>query len=98
MVVEMIPAFQCILRRVVAAQIRIGQPFFAVSAMQPFESSIRLGMGDADGNGLDDLCDTGKAIPTVSQWGLLIMTLLLLTGAKLCFGRRPVPATTGRGR
>ena len=27
-------------------------------------------------------------IPTVSQWGLVIMTLLLLTGMKLKFGRR----------
>jgi len=26
-------------------------------------------------------------IPTVSEWGLLILALLLLTGAKLCFGR-----------
>ena len=30
-----------------------------------------------------------EAIPTVSEWGLLILTLSLLTGAKLRFGRRP---------
>jgi hypothetical protein len=30
------------------------------------------------------------AIPTVSEWGLVILTLLLLTGAKVYFGRRRV--------
>jgi hypothetical protein len=29
-----------------------------------------------------------EAIPTVSEWGLVVMTLLLLTGAKVYFGRR----------
>jgi hypothetical protein len=29
-----------------------------------------------------------KAIPTVSEWGIVILTLLLLTGAKVYFGRR----------
>ncbi len=28
------------------------------------------------------------AIPTVSQWGLVVLTLLLLTAAKVHFGRR----------
>jgi hypothetical protein len=28
------------------------------------------------------------AIPTISQWGLVVLTLLLLTGAKIGFGRR----------
>jgi hypothetical protein len=45
-------------------------------------------LGDADGDGLDDLCDTPGSIPTVSEWGLLILTLLLLTGAKITFGGR----------
>jgi hypothetical protein len=31
-------------------------------------------------------------IPTVSQWGLVVLTLLLLTGAKVYFGRRQVDA------
>jgi len=35
---------------------------------------------------------THEAIPTVSQWGLAILTLLLLTGAKIYFGRRPAKA------
>ena len=30
------------------------------------------------------------AVPTVSGWSLAILTLLLLTGAKVCFGRRQV--------
>jgi hypothetical protein len=28
------------------------------------------------------------AIPTVSEWGLVVLTLLLLTGAKVLFARR----------
>jgi len=31
-------------------------------------------------------------IPTISQWGLVVLTLLLLTGAKVYFGRRQVDA------
>ncbi|MEK7731836.1 MAG: IPTL-CTERM sorting domain-containing protein, partial [Planctomycetota bacterium] len=31
-------------------------------------------------------------IPTMSQWGLAVLTLLLLIGAKVYFGRRPVEA------
>jgi len=37
------------------------------------------------------------AIPTVSHWGLVIMTLLLLTGAKVAFGPRRVAAQTMPG-
>jgi len=29
-----------------------------------------------------------RAIPTMSQWGLAVLTLLLLIGAKVYFGRR----------
>lgn len=49
-----------------------------------------LCMGDANNNGIDDLCE--QPIPTVSEWGLLVMTLLLLVVAKLKFGRT-APAT-----
>jgi hypothetical protein len=44
--------------------------------------------GDADNNGVDDSCGLGRAdqIPTVSEWGLVILALLLLTGAKIYFG------------
>lgn len=37
----------------------------------------------------EGLCLTNP-IPTVSEWGLVILTLLLLTGAKIYFGRRRV--------
>ncbi len=33
-----------------------------------------------------------KVIPTVSEWGLVVLTLLLLIGAKIFFGRRQVYA------
>ena len=33
---------------------------------------------------------TREPIPTVSEWGLVILTLLLLTGAKIYFGRSKV--------
>jgi len=36
-------------------------------------------------------CDH-KAIPTVSEWGIVVLTLLLLTGAKIYFGRRQAAA------
>lgn len=35
---------------------------------------------------------THEAIPTVSTWGLAVLTLLLLTGAKVYFGRRQAVA------
>jgi len=57
-------------------------------------------MGDADGDSVDDLCDAcpgvddaifapgcAGAIPTVSEWGLAILTLALLTLGKV-FGLR----------
>ena len=34
------------------------------------------------------------AIPTVSQWGLVVLTLLLLTGAKIAFARRSINSST----
>ncbi len=38
----------------------------------------------------DDSCTAGMcdAIPTVSEWGMLMLTLLLLVGWKISFGRR----------
>lgn len=35
---------------------------------------------------------THNSIPTVSEWGLVVLTLLLLTGAKVYFGRRQAVA------
>ena len=45
-------------------------------------------LGDNNGDGIDDACPNPAAIPTVSQWGLIIMTLLLLTAATIMFGRQ----------
>ena len=44
--------------------------------------------GDSNGNGLDDNCEPGEQVPTVSEWGLVILALLLGTMGKLYFGRR----------
>jgi len=42
----------------------------------------------------DEVCAdiecTHLSIPTVSQWGLVVLTLLLLSGAKVFFRRRPL--------
>ena len=35
---------------------------------------------------------THNSIPTVSSWGLVVLTLLLLVGAKVYFGRREAVA------
>jgi hypothetical protein len=35
---------------------------------------------------------THSSIPTVSEWGLVVLTLLMLTGAKVYFGRREAVA------
>lgn len=43
-------------------------------------------LGDADGNGIDDACK--GIVPTVSEWGLVAISLLLLTGIAIKFGRR----------
>jgi len=54
--------------------------------------------GDTDGDGVDEICE--EPIPTVSEWGLFIMGLLLLAAGKLYFGRRPAiayPRTAGGG-
>lgn len=36
----------------------------------------------------DCTCPPPEAIPTVSEWGLVILALFLITGAKMYFGRR----------
>jgi hypothetical protein len=63
-----------------------------------FQGAGSVCLGDADGRGLDDLCDTRGTIPTVSEWGLVIMTLLLLTGAKIYFSRRQPSVSVGVNR
>ncbi len=41
---------------------------------------------DLDGDGILDKCDDFLPIPTVSEWGLAILAILLLVAAKLRFG------------
>jgi len=61
---------------------------------------------DGDGDGVPDCSDEcpgvddavfapgcGDAIPTVSGWGLIVLALLLLTGAKIHFGRKEAVRT-----
>ena len=42
--------------------------------------------GDQDGDGNDDACE--RLIPAVSQWGLIVLALLLLAVGKVSFRRR----------
>jgi BNR repeat-like domain len=48
---------------------------------------------DIDGDGIIDDCDTFLPIPAVSEWGLAVLALLLLTLAKLSFRGGMKPAT-----
>ncbi len=43
---------------------------------------------DADQNGVADVCGGAQSIPTVSEWGLVVLGLVLLTLGKLVFGGR----------
>ncbi len=43
---------------------------------------------DNNGNGTPDDCDSAGTIPTVSEWGIVIMALLLLAAGKIYFGTR----------
>lgn len=43
-------------------------------------------LGDNNGDGQDDAC--GEAIPTASEWGLVVLTLLLLAAGKIYFSYR----------
>ena len=53
----------------------------------PDECDIAAGASqDLDGNGIPDECE--GIIPAVSQWGLVILALLLLTGMKTRYGQR----------
>lgn len=43
---------------------------------------------DDDGDGIPDECDAYVPVPTVSEWGMVTLALLLLVAAKLHFGYR----------
>ena len=47
-----------------------------------------LGCGPAGTDGCDGLCKPKTALPTISVWGMMVTTLLLLTGIAIKFGRR----------
>ena len=47
---------------------------------------------DSNGNGIPDECE--GLIPTVSNWGLTVMTLLVLTAGTLVYARRLRPKVT----
>jgi hypothetical protein len=54
----------------------------------PDDCDIMYGTSeDADSNGIPDECEL-EVIPTTSQWGLLVLALLLMTAAALVFRRR----------
>ena len=57
---------------------------------QPLEEGD-VCLGDENENGIDDACEV-DAIPTVSEWGLIIMALLALTAGTIVFARRRRPA------
>ena len=44
---------------------------------------------DENNNGVPDECEEPDEIPAVSVWGLVILTMLLLTVMKVFFGRQP---------
>jgi hypothetical protein len=44
-------------------------------------------IGDADDDGIDDACEMFEPIPTVSEWGVVVLALGLAVIAKLCFRR-----------
>ncbi len=48
---------------------------------------------DNNGDGRADACASSAAIPTVSTWGLVIMTLALLSGARIMGRRQRIEAT-----
>jgi hypothetical protein len=50
---------------------------------------------DGDGDGVPD-CLEQTPIPTLSEWGLAILTLLLLSMARVCFGRHARVAAATR--
>ncbi len=43
---------------------------------------------DGNANGIPDACETGVGIPTVSEWGLVAMMLLILSCGTIVFRRR----------
>ena len=57
-------------------------------AQDPVDSSGGPGGGP---NGIPDSCEAGASIPTVSEWGMIVLTVLLLTAGAVLVGRRRRP-------
>ena len=45
-------------------------------------------LGDNNDNGIDDACEGLQEIPTLSEWGMLLMALLLLAVGTIAIVRR----------
>jgi len=63
------------------------QPSTGVSCLSGVWTNVALATAPV-ACGADVASAAGPAIPTVSQWGLIVMTLLLLTAATVIFARR----------
>jgi hypothetical protein len=57
-------------------------PMYRISDQFPYETFAYAIRGE-----VASCCDAG-AVPTTSEWSLIVMTLLLLTSSTLVFGRR----------
>lgn len=79
---------------VVPAFITIGEAACGDGVLNQPEEECEVGPGHACSLGIcQSDCTCVLAIPTVSEWGLVILTLMLLVGSKLAFGlRRPLRA------
>lgn len=63
----------------------------------PDECDIADGASlDDNDNEIPDECDIASAIPAVSEWGMVIMALLVLTAATLRLARRRVATAPAR--
>jgi len=67
-------------------QLLIPQECQAISGAE-YKGDGTVCRGDQNGNGIDDACD---AIPATSDWGLAVLTLLVLTAGTLIL-KRPAP-------
>ena len=67
----------------------------AMIAGSSFRGAGTSCLGDNDNSGEDDACD--DPIPAVSDWGVLVLTLLLLTSGTLLFRGFPLSKAGHRG-